>query len=77
MTTATTPAAWLGWYKPRRGTWQVVVSGDSEAEAFARLLRHDAPDPHGELLTLPAGRRPEDKKPKRKGVARHDHDGSP
>jgi hypothetical protein len=54
---------WVGWYRPRRpgARWRAVAAGNTEAEALALLLRHEALDAHAELLVLPDGRTPQDR----------------
>ncbi len=53
---------WLGWCRTGRGhAWQAVVSADTEAEAWRRLLRYDG-GPHCEKLVAPAGAGPNEEK---------------
>ena len=53
-------APWQGWLRRRGGRWRIASSGDTEAEAFRRLLDAAQRDglAHHDLLVLPRGDQP-------------------
>lgn len=55
MSYPTTCAKWIGWNRPPGGTWVVVASGSSLAEAERELSHLGLV---GELLALPDGQTP-------------------
>ena len=64
---STTAARFVGWHRPTpRSPWQAIVTADSEADAFGKLLDTV---PGGDKVVLPAGTDPNDR-PATKGHRR-------
>jgi hypothetical protein len=54
------PPEWIGWRRPQRGRWKAVSRGESEAEAFRKLLDVADRDRFGsfDCIVLPEGQKP-------------------
>lgn len=59
-TTEIPSATWIGWRRPSGERWRAVSSGDTEAEASARLLAVADRDRSGHYdnVVLPQGIKP-------------------
>ena len=58
--TNTPPPRFQGWRRRRGGRWWIASQGETEAEAFRKLLDAAQADGcgHGDLIVLPVGEEP-------------------